>query len=163
MPKSSVVNVINEIVNTLDRTDQPLSTREIAIRGRLNRTTVEKYLTLLLEIERKGDIILIKKSPKLKLWKLQRKSLLSLPKRERIQLIREKYFPEPDETDFLLVHLFRRQAINPKNAIKIKETGIVKKLLKEKKLGRTRNGKVYLTRDGKAIARGVEEIYSDYF
>lgn len=74
MAKRSTSAVLDDLLEILRGSDEPLSTREIALRRRLDWATVEKYLSHIHEFSRAGCLIRIDKAHTT-LWKLERKSM----------------------------------------------------------------------------------------
>ena len=71
---------------------------------------------------------------------------------------------ELSREDHVLVNLLDRDATSPDSAIPIREIGdkdIFKRHIEEKRVSLTDDGKVYLTKIGVLVAKGLKEIWMD--
>lgn len=154
MPKRVVTDVIEDIVDIIAEAEEPLSTREIAKKKSLDWEATDKYLTMLSKIARRGTVKLVAEKPNVKLWKFERKP------EERRRYLREKYFPEPEEEDFLYAEMLKAKATSPETAIRLKETPLLKQQLDHGQIAKA-GGRYYLTDEGVKVAEGTLKLYPE--
>ena len=146
--------------------DHPMSINEFRKTKMKNANwqTVWKAISLINDTQKhllENNIVLdLKKDGNRYLITTRQINLLSLPVEKRVRYIRQKYFPQPELEDILLIELYHRNAVKKENAIRLKEDKITKKLLAEEKINKIEE-RTYLTKDGVMVAKGLIKLYPE--
>lgn len=145
--------------------DKPISISELALRAGLNWRTVKKVLEIIRDTQKfLGEkMLFLEKVGKTYVVRTERRRLLSLPLEERVRYVRERYFPEPGPEELLLGKLFLCGAFGPDSAVKVEMSSVVERLLSQGQLAFNSKGEVYLTEEGRIVARGILKLYPEYF
>jgi hypothetical protein len=136
------------------KSEEPLTTREIAQLKGLDWKTTDKYLRALSKFAAHGRIILVKDGTNMKLW-----GLASRPEEEQLKIVR-KHFPEADAKDKVLVGLFLGGALDGSKAASLDESDAAEELQATGMIA-MREGRGYLTDLGATIAKGLLRIYPE--
>jgi len=145
--------------------DRPITPHELQELSNLSWHTILKSAQIIVGIQNR----LLKENIALDLRKergryvisMRRQSLLSLPVEERLRYVRARYFPEPDTQDYLLAELYRLGAAVPEKAIPLRRDSLLEELLAQETLAETENGRIYLTKEGAIIAKGILKMYPE--
>ena len=161
--RTSFPKAIKMVLNTLG-TGESFSISDLSKQANINRRTVEKALEIL-EItqkyfqEKKLEITPLKHAKIVQLS--ERFGLLNLPEELQKLIIKTTYYPSPSREEEILVFAHRQEAFSPETAIKIENSTLVKKLLKQGQFHGTRDGKLYLSDEGRIIAAGALKLYPE--
>jgi hypothetical protein len=142
----------------------PFSINSLTSETGLNRRTVEKVIKLLWEIqkffeEKKLEVIKTRKQETVRL--VERVGLLSLPNNLQRLIIRTAYFPTPTREQEILVHFYLRNALSPESAIELEDSPLIEKLVRQGQIKRLDDGRLYLSEEGRTVARGTLDIYPE--
>jgi len=155
MPKKTPEEILESIETVLMESKEPLSLNEISQRSRVYPSTLKRYVGLIMRMQIMPKIEVIE-TKAAKLVKL--KELSSLPEEEQVKVIKSHFpFITPD-IEFL-VGLLKEKALSPESAIQVKESPLIKKLLEQQHVIKTREGRIYLSETGRVIAKGAIEVY----
>jgi len=153
-------DITEEILEALDKNAGLLmSPTAIAREAKLSHKTVQAYMPMIVEIQQHVPIEEIEEATGRVRYRT--KGLLSLPEKERMEILREQYFPEIEDEDRLYVELLKKRAVSEETAIKIEKTEVVGRLIKIKQLKETRDGRIYLTELGKMAAKATPKLYPE--
>jgi hypothetical protein len=135
----------------------------LASSTRINRRTITKALDLITNVQKftqDATLQIVEVNPRKRLVRSvpRNPSLSSLPKSVQDLVIRA-YYPEPSVEDKLLARLYLRGAFNSKSAVFSHVDPTVRKLVRQGQVARTRDGRLYLTDEGKVIAESELEVY----
>jgi hypothetical protein len=138
---------------------------QLASATRINRRTVTKALDLITRIQaftQNASVEIIEVNPRKRLVRSVPKNpaMSSLPKSIQDMVVRTQY-PEISLEDKILARLYLCRAFDSKSAIFRKASDKLRKLVRQGQVARTRNGRHYLTREGKVIAESELEVYPE--
>ncbi|MGQ9468654.1 MAG: hypothetical protein ACUVTD_02325 [Nitrososphaerales archaeon] len=158
-----VPEAVKKILNVLSGSEDNFTIASLSSSTGLNRRTVKKALEVILEaqkaLERKK--LSIEKLNRITMLRMEEKSgLLSLPDNLQKLIIRSAYFPTPSREEEIIVHLYLKGALSKDKAISIKESELVKKLIKQGQLAKEQ-GKIYLNEEGIIVAKGALDLYPE--
>lgn len=160
--RTSFPDAVKVVLETLKK-EKSVSVNALSKQTKLNRRTVEKSLKLLLEIQPYFQEIQLgsvesdwKKLVEVK----ERTGLLGLPETVQRLIIRTIHYPNPSETEIVLIHLLLNEAFSPEKALSLNKSRAVQKLIKQGQLEETEQ-KVYLSDEGRIVARGALDIYPE--
>ena len=71
------------------------------------------------------------------------------------------HFPMPSQEEKILVRLYLEKAFAPKDAIGMEKSTVVRKLLKQGQLLENKQGLIYLSDEGKTVAKGALKVYPE--
>ncbi len=150
------------ILKTLATKDRPFTISSLETETGINRKTIEKAIELIAEWQRltKGFHLEVEKLNRIKMIRLRKKGLLSLPEDAQRRILRTEYFPKPSEEDMILIHLYQKDATTEKRSISLETTPILRKLLKQGQIIR-KKGKFYLSDEGSIVAKGAMRLYPE--
>jgi hypothetical protein len=160
--RTSFPDAVKIVMDTLKK-ERSLSVNALSRKTGLNRRTVEKSLKLLLEIQRDFQDLTIGSAETdwRKLVEVKERSgLLGLPENVQNLIIRTIHFPNPSEREIVLIHLLLNEAISPEKAVSIGRSRATKKLLEQGQISEF-NGRLYLSDEGKIVAKGALEVYPE--
>lgn len=141
--------------NELQRsTKVPLSWQTILKAARVIKSAQD-------QLDERGLVLDVRREGRRYYLTLRRRNLLSMPAEERLAYVRQRYFPRPEEQDYLLAMLYNRGATSSDGAIRLKREKLIEKLLREETLAEAENGRIYLSKEGVTIARGVLKMYPE--
>jgi hypothetical protein len=163
MERTSCQEAVKIMLNTLKSGD-PYSISQLSRETGLNRRTIKKSLEILtetqkqflgkkLDVTRLGQTVMIQLSEK--------GGLLNLPEELQNLIIRTAYYPTPSREEEILVYLYREQAFFPEKACKLERSPLVQKLIEQGQLIETAKHKLYLSDEGKIIAKGALKLYPE--
>jgi len=161
--RTSFPKAVKTVLDTLEK-GEAFSITHLARETNLNRRTVEKVLNLLCEVQKSFDDkrLDIMKVNKAKIVQLRRKvGLLNLPEELQKSIVRAIYFPIPSREEELLVYAYLKKAWSPENAIDLERTRIVEKLLKQGQFLESEEKKIYLSAEGRIVAKGALKLYPE--
>jgi len=163
MERTSLPEAIKIVLDTLG-TGESFSISDLSKQANLNRRTVEKVLEVLETtqkhlLEKKLEITPLKHAKIVQLN--ERFGLLNLPEELQKLIIKTRYYPTPSREEEILVFAHRQGAFSPENAVKMEKTTLVKKLLKQGQFHETREGKIYLSDEGRIVTEGALKLYPE--
>lgn len=167
--RTPLVEALRIVIQTLENTNEerPFTLKEISRETGLNPRTVRKTILLLEQMKqflKHKDMQIIKGGlGTLVLAEEKKTKMLELPDDIQKFIIRTKYFPQPSREDEIQVYLYSRKAFDDKSAVFLEVTPIVRKLMKQDRIGKTRGEeqKFYLTDIGRMVALGAVDIYPE--
>ncbi len=160
--RTSFPHAVKTVLETLKK-QKSLSVNALSKETGLNRRTVEKSLKLLLEIQPYFQEITLgsvetdwRKLVEVK----ERTGLLGLPENVQRLIIRTIHFPTPSEEEIALIHLLLNEAVSSEKALSLNKNLAVKKLIEQGQISE-KNGKFYLSEEGKTVAQGALQVYPE--
>lgn len=155
MGKKTPEEIMESIETVLMESKEPLSLNEISQRTKVYPSTLKRYVGFIIKVQIMPKIEVIEtKAATL----VQLKELSSLPEEEQVKVIKSHFPCITPEIEFL-VGLLKEKAVSPESAIQVKGSPLIKKLLEQQHVIKTREGKIYLSETGKIIAKGATEVY----
>jgi len=155
MPQDQL-KVVQKIEKSL-QSGRPMSLHRLSKVTGLHYTTVKRYINLLDAVQKMPEIEVIR-GDKTTLVRVGTKKLSLLPEEEQIKIIKS-YSPKLEEDTKLLITLMEKGITSTKDAMKMRKTKLIEKLLKQGQLKKTKDDRIYLTDFGYKIARGAKSIY----
>ena len=146
------------------KTGEPYTLNKLSEETHLNFRTVKKILDVL-ESNAKlvsGKSLDISEFDNLTVVRMKEKTgFASYPQNIQNLIIKTTYYPTPSREEEILVHLLLKDALTRSSAITLPEDSILHELKDAEHIGKTKDGKYYLTSDGKYIAKGALELYPE--
>ena len=161
--RTSFPEAVRKILDTLSGSEENFTITSLSLSTGLNRRTVEKALDVILETQEvlEHRKISVEKLNNIKMLRMEEKSgLLSLPDNIQKLIIRSAYFPAPSREEEIIAHLYLKGAIARDKAITLDKSRLVKKLIEQGQLAEEQ-GKIYLTEEGIAVAKGALDLYPE--
>jgi len=161
--RTSFPEAIKTVLTTLD-TGESFSISDLSRQANINRRTLEKTIETLVFMQKyllKKRLEIIR-SRNAKIVQLsERFGLLNLPEELQTLIIKTVYYPSPSREEEILVFAHRQKALSPQTSTKMEKSTLVKKLLKQGQFLETRDGKLYLSDEGRIVAEGVLKLYPE--
>jgi len=154
---------LRRILEKLERKDRVFTESSLGQEARLNRRTVEKVLEMLTLAQSTFERakLMVKETRQAKLVTLEPKSgILGLPEQIQRLIIRTVFFPEPDEQQRTLVHLYIRGAVSKQTAVSLDKSSTIEKLLKQGQVVEE-NQRFHLSDEGIIVAKGSLDLYPE--
>jgi predicted transcriptional regulator len=146
------------------KTGESYTLNKLSEETHLNFRTVKKILEVL-ESNAKlvsGKTLDISVFDNLTVVRMKDKTGLSVyPQNIQNLIIKTMHYPTPSREEEILVHLLLEDALATSSAISISEDIMLQDLFKAKYVAKTKDGRYYLTSDGKYIAKGALELYPE--
>lgn len=146
------------------KTGEPYTLNRLSEEAHLNFRTVKKILEVLDSNAKlvSGKTLDVSVFDNLTVVRMKEKTgLSSYPQNIQNLIIKTMHYPTPSREEEILVHLLLEDALTTSSAISISEDTILQDLLEAEHVGKTKDGKYYLTSDGKYIAKGALELYPE--
>lgn len=151
--------IIEELYETLiTHSGEALSINRISKESGLHFNTVQNYVKLIRRAQTLPKLEVIKSG---RSTLVRSKGFLSLPEKERLKIVRRE-FPTPDEGEKIFINLLKSGATSKETAVKITKTPMLEKLISAEHIAETKEGRFYLTKTGKMIARGAIKMYPEF-
>jgi DNA-binding transcriptional ArsR family regulator len=161
--RTSLPDAVRTILKSLEK-GEGFSISQLSRETGLNRRTVEKALKLLEEVqetlaEKRLNIVKLQGTKMVQFRK--NLGLSNLPENIQKLIIRTAYFPVPSREEELLVYVSQKGAFSAARAVPVERSSLVEKLLKQGQLLESGEGKVYLSEEGRIVAKGALKIYPE--
>ena len=162
--RTPLSGAIKGVLDTLSGYGGNYTVTSLADETNLNRRTVEKAVDAIVEMQRvlEDRKIVLEDVNRTKVLRLEpRFGLRNVPEDVQRLLIRSAYFPLPSREQEILAYLCLRGSTSYSKALKLDRTESILKLLDQGQIARTRQGRIYLTKEGILTARGTLDIYPE--
>ena len=146
------------------KTGESFTQNKLAEKTALNFRTIQKILLHIQDVQSylKDNEMDISESSNYKLIRMKEKSgLASFPENIQKMIIKTVYCPTISNDEEVLVHLLLNNATNYDYSITMNLDHVLKQLIDAEFIVPTKNGRYYLSEDGKTIATGALELYPE--
>lgn len=163
MPRTSLENAVHALLENLPE-NTLVTPNELSKQLQIHWKTIMKAAKLVISVQNKiwkeNMLLDLQKIGKTYGLKFSR-NFEKMSRKERLAHLRNVYFQEPNKEDFLFVELLKRNAINARNAIRIRKDKLVSRLLQQGQLAENESGRIYLTDEGYAVAKGTLKLFPE--
>ena len=151
---------------TLDilKTGEPYSLNKLSEKANLNFRTIRKVIEVLEDNQSSlsGKSLDVSILDNLTMVRMKEKSGLNMfPEHIQNLIIKTMYYPTVSKEEEILVYLFLKNALDVVSATSLPENSIIQELVSAEHVGKTSDGKYYLTSDGRYIAKGALKLYPE--
>ncbi|MGH2613226.1 MAG: hypothetical protein ACRDFB_09310 [Rhabdochlamydiaceae bacterium] len=161
--RTDIVTAARKTLEVL-KTGEPYTLNKLSEEAHLNFRTLKKVLDVLESNAElvPGKTLDVSEFDNLTVVRMKEKTgLASYPQNIQNLIIKTTYYPTPSREEEILVHLFLKDALASSSAIALLEDSILHDLVDAEHIGKTKDGKYYLTSDGRYIAKGALELYPE--
>lgn len=161
--RTSLPEAVKAVLDTMEK-KRELSVNALSQETGLNRRTVEKALGLLLEVQpyfQRRNLRLIEMNHTTVIEINEKSGLLELPENIQRLIIRTAYYPNPSKEEMTLVHMRLKGAISPETAFSLENDAVVRKLVEQGQILRTKRALCHLSDEGKIVADGALKLYPE--
>lgn len=161
--RTDFVSAVTKTLRVLE-SGESYTQNKLAEKAELNPRTVQKILQHITQMQKylNDQMIDISILDSSKIIRMREKSgLSSFPENIQRLIVKTAYYPVPSNKETTLFHLLLRKAASKKSAIALPEASELKELVQGEQIVKTKNGKFYLTEEGKIIAFGALKLYPE--
>ncbi len=161
--RTSLNEAVKRVLEKLGQKDRLFTISRLGQEAHLNRRTVEKVLELLRVTQSYFEKakLTIRELKGAKLVGLEpRFGILGLPEETQKLIIRTAFYPEPNEQQRIVAHLYLRGAVSKKSGISMDMTPTLTKLTQQGQVIED-GARFYLSDEGNIVARGTLDLYPE--